>query len=468
MRERRVTVAFSGRGAGTAPLTWGQKAIMRDMRATGWPHNNSGAHPLPEGVTVAELAARLGEMMCRHPALRLRLGVGDDGEPCQVVVASGEIDVEVTAFGDDVDPDEVLKHSHKIWFEWLTTPFDGHTPWLVRLAVLEHRNRAAHLVFAVNHLVADGTGTLLLMTGLGIGELADRLLDPDAVTALDLARREQTPEARRTSDGAMRYWEEQLRDLPRATFGKPKYPEGRLGHRYWHGRFNSAAAHLAVLAIARRTRTDTARVLLAVLAIAIGRATGVDPLTTNVIVSNRFRPGFTDVIGTLNQNSVLSLDLGGTVDEVVARTRHAATAAWMRAYYDPDQLERLIARLDAERGHPAAVTCRISDLRFSTRPGAEELLADGDPVTEERVRAELPRTFLSWDGHLDAMPDQLFISIEDRPGTIHLQMVFDMAVFTTDQVETMLHAVEEVALEAAFDATAHAIGPTSPAVPRSS
>ncbi|WP_309111324.1 condensation domain-containing protein [Saccharothrix sp.] len=467
MRERRVTVPFSGPGAGTAPLTWGQKAIMRDMRATGWPHNNSGAHPLPEGVTVAELAARLGEMMCRHPALRMRLGVGDDGEPCQVVVESGEIDVEVTAFDDDVDPAEVLRHSHKIWFEWMMTPFDGHTPWLVRLAVLEHRGRAAHLVFAVNHLVADGTGTLLLMTGLGIGELADRRLDPDAITALDLARREQTPEARRISDGAMRYWAERLRDLPRATFGEPRYPEGRLGHRYWHGRFSSSAAHLGVLAIARRTRTDTARVLLAVLAIAIGRATGVDPLTTNVIVSNRFRPGFADVIGTLSQNSVLSLDLRGTVDEVVARTRHAATAAWMRAYYDPDQLDRLIASLDAERGHPAAVTCRISDLRFSTRPDAEEL-ADGDPVTEEQVRAELPRTFLSWDGHLDAMPDQLFISVEDRPGTVHLQMVFDMAVLTTDQVETMLHAVEEVAVEAAFDPTAPAIGPTSPAAPRSS
>ncbi|MEE3921415.1 hypothetical protein V2I01_33750 [Micromonospora sp. BRA006-A] len=62
------------------------------------------------------------------------------------------------------------------------------------------------------------------------------------------------------------------------------------GPRYWHGRFSSPAAYLAVRAIAARTRTDTSRVLLAVIAIAIGRATGVSPLTAKLIVGNRFRP----------------------------------------------------------------------------------------------------------------------------------------------------------------------------------
>jgi hypothetical protein len=446
----RITVPFSGPGAGTAPLTWGQKAIMRDMRATGWTHHNSGAHPLPDGTTVEDVAARLGRLMGKHPALRMRLGTDADGKPCQVVHASGEIDLEVVTFADELERDDAISYGNELWFDWMMTPFAGHTPWLLRMAVMRHRGAAVYLVLTVGHLAADGTGTLLLMTDLGIGELAGRAVDQDAVWTVELARREQTPAVRRVSDRAMGYWEDQLRLLPPLTFGEPRYPDGRLGKRYWHGRFNSPAAYLAVLAIAQRTRTDTSRVLLAVIAIAVGRATGLNPLTANVIVNNRFRPGLADVIGSLSQNSVLTIDLDGTVDEVVVRTRRLAMLAWLQAYYDPDQLDELTARLDAERGYPARVTCRISDRRFSVRPETEAKVR-GASVTREAIQAKLPETFIAWDGYLDNLPEQAFINIEDRPETVWLQLVFDMAVLTTEQVETMLRAVEEVAIGAAFD-----------------
>lgn len=446
----RIAVPFAGPGAGIAPLTWGQKAIMRDMLATGWTHNNSGAHPLPEGSTVEDVAARLGWLMGKHPALRMRLGTGPDGEPCQVVHGSGEIDLEVMTFADELDRAAAIGYGNQLWFDWMMTPLADHTPWLVRMAVMRHRGAAVYLVLTVGHLVADGMGTLLLMTDLGIGELSDRPVDPDAVWTIDLARREQLPEARRISDRAMAYWADQLRSLPALTFGEPRYPDGRLGKRYWHGRFHSPAAHLAVLAIARRTRTDTSRVLLALIAIAVGRATGANPFTAHVIVNNRFRPGLADVIGSLSQNSVLTIDLDGDVDGVVTRTRRAAMLAWLQAYYDPDQLAELTARLDAERGHPARITCRVSDRRFSTRPATEAAVRTAE-VTEDAIRARLPETFVSWDGWLDNLPEQAFINIEDRPDTVYLQLVFDMAVFTTEQVETMLHAVQDVAIEAAFD-----------------
>jgi hypothetical protein len=434
-------------------LTWGQKAILRDMLATGWTHNNSGAHPLPAGSTVPEIAARLGRLMSEHPALRMRLGTDADGEPCQIVAASGEIDLEVVTFPDELDRHVAIDYGNTLWFDWMMTPLAGHSPWLLRMAVMQHRGAAVYLVLTVGHLVADGTGTLLLMAGLGIGELAGRAVDPDAVRAIDLARREQTPELRRVSDRAMAYWADQLRYLPPLTFGEPRYPDGRLGKRYWHGRFNSPAAYLAVLAIAQRTRTDTSRVLLAVIAIAVGRATGLDRLTTYVIVNNRFRPGLADVIGSLSQDSVLTMDLRGNVDDVVIRTRTLAMLAWLQAYYDPDQLDELTERLDAERGHPARITCRISDRRFSTRP-ATEAKVRGFSVTREAIEARLPETFIAWDGWLDNLPEQAFINIEDRHETVWLQLVFDMAVFTTEQVETMLRAVEEVAVEAAFDPAA--------------
>jgi len=176
-------------------------------------------------------------------------------------------------------------------------------------------------------------------------------------------------------------------------------------------------------------------------------------------VNNRFRPGLADVIGSLSQDSVLTMDLRGNVDEVVVRTRRLAMLAWLQAYYDPDQLDELTERLDAERGHPARITCRISDRRFSTRPETEAKVR-GVAVTREAIEARLPETFIAWDGCLDNLPEQAFINVEDRQETVWLQLVFDMAVFTTEQVETMLRAVEEVAIEAAFDPTAPSLHPS--------
>lgn len=460
----RITVPFAGPGAGTAPLTWGQKALLRDMRTSDWTYNISGAHHLPEGLTVTDVAELLGRLMGKHPALRTRIGADDEGNPCQVVSGSGEIDLEVVTFADELDREAAYRYGNKRWLEWMASPLEQHTPWPIRMGVMQHRGAAVYLVLTIGHLVADGVGGLLLMTDLGLGELAGTAVDPGAVRLADLARREQTPQVRRISDRAMRYWEEQLRPLTPMTFDAPDSPDYEPGGRCRNVRFHSPAAYLAVLAIAQRTRTDTSRVLLVLIAIAIGRTTGVNPLTTHLVASNRFRPGLSDVIGSVVQNAVLTLDLDGTVDDVVARARQTTTLAWMHAYYDPDQLDELAARLDDERGHPARITCRISDRRFSTKTDAEEQVRTAT-VTPEAIRAKLPETFLRWHKFVYRWTDQVFINVEDRPDTVYLQMVFDIDAFTKEQVEALLRAVEEVAVEAAFDPAAPTRVTSARAVP---
>ncbi|GAA3463572.1 condensation domain-containing protein [Saccharothrix longispora] len=450
----RLPVRFSGPGAGTAPLTWGQKAILRDVRASGWTNNISGAHALPEGVTVEDLAGRLGRVMGKHPALRTRLGVDEEGDACQVVAEAGEVDLEVVTFADELDRAEAVDHGNRLWIDWLVEPI---TPWPLRMAVVRHRGVAVHLVLALDHLVADGTAALLVMADLGLGEMVGHPVDPRAMTTADLARHERTPRVRRIGDRAMRYWEAQLRPLPPAAPGEPGHPGERPARRCRTARFHSPAAHLAVLAIARRTRTDTSAVLLALIAIAIGAVTGADPVVANLVTGNRFRPGLADVIGSLSQNTVLTIGLDGTVDEVVARTRRAATVAWLQAYYDPDQLDDLIARLDAERGRPARVAYRISDRRFSTR-AATEAMAREARVTEEAVRARLPETFVKWDGHRYDVDEQLFVAVEDRAETVYLHLVYDSTAVTGERAEALLRSVEEVAVRAAFDPGA----PTGP------
>jgi hypothetical protein len=320
--------------------------------------------------------------------------------------------------------------------------------------VLKHRGACVYLVWALSHLAADGGGHLLLAADLAAAGTANGTAGgPRRPQILDIAQTEQTPQLRQLSSRAMRHWETRLRHLPAQTFGEPARPEGQAGPRYWQARFSSPAAYLAMLAIANRTGTDAARVTLALIATAIARATGVRPLTIKVMVNNRFRPGLADVIAPIAQNSVVTIDVSDTtIDEVVARARGASLTAGMRAYYDPDDLTGVMARLDAERGYPASITCRVNDQRAMIMRTGEE--AGPGEVTPGRIAHRLAETSLTWLGQRDNMHEQANILIENRPGVLSLHMLWDRWSLTDEQVEALLRGVEEAAVEAAFNPAA--------------
>jgi hypothetical protein len=444
----RVVVHFAGPQAGTLPLTWGQKAILQDMQDSGNQFSMGGRCELPEGSSVEDAAARVSDLVGRHASLRMRLRT-DAGRPWQEIARSGDIGLDILAIPDDAGRADVVRYAADLMETWPLARFDFHSDWPLRMAVLKHRGACAYLVWALSHLAADGGGHLLLGADLKAG--ADG--GPRRTQIPDIAHSEQTPQLRQLSSRTMRHWESQLRHIPAQTFGEPVRPEGQAGPRYWQARFRSPAAHLAMQAIAKRTGTDASRVTLALIATAIARATGVRPLTLKVMVNNRFRPGLADVIAPIAQNSVVTIDVTDTtVDEVVARARGAALTAGMRAYYDPDDLREVMARLDAERGYPAAVTCRVNDQRAMIMR-AEAADGPGE-VTPEQVADALAETSLTWLGQRDNMHEQANILIENQPGVLSLHMLWDRWSLTDGQVEALLRGVEEVAVEAAFDPAA--------------
>jgi hypothetical protein len=457
----RAMVPFAGPDAGRQPLTWGQKAILQDMRDSGGQFTMDGTLTLPDGSTVADAAARLSGLVGRHAALRMRLGADSAGRLCQEVAGSGEIGLDILTIPDDADRAEIGRYVDYLRATWPPVRFDFHRDWPLRMAVLRHRGACRCLVWALSHLAADGGGHLLLLADLVAG--AARGTDGAARRAQlpEVAQSEQTPRLRQLSSRAMGHWESQLRHIPAQTFGEPARPPGLAGPRYWQARFSSAAAHLAMLAIAGRTGTDASRVTLALIATAIARATGPGPLTIKVMVNNRFRPGLADVIAPIAQNSVITIDAGDTtIDEVVARARAASLTAGMRAYYDPDELGEVMARLDNERGYPARVTCRVNDQRAmimrteagaGAGPGAG---ADPGRVTPGLVTARLAETSMTWLGPRENMHEQANILIENQPGVIALHILWDRWSLTDRQVEAILRGVEEVAVEAAFNPSA--------------
>lgn len=462
----RTVVAFTGAQAGTEPLTWGQKAILRDMRESGNQFNMPGRIDLPAGSTVDEAAARLAGLMSRHAALRARLTTDSAGRPCQDVAGSGRIDLDILTMPDDADPADAARLLADLWTEWPLARFDFTRDWPLRMAVVRHRGACLHLAWVLSHLAADGGGHMLLLGDLLADDRADgaarQARHPDV---LDIARTEREPQSRQLSSRTMRYWESQLRDIPARTFAESARQRTQAGaspgERYRQVRFRSPAAHLAMLAIARRTGTDASRVTLALIATAIARATGRRRLTIKVMVNNRFRPGFAEAIAPIAQNSVVTIDVAdAAIDEVVARTRSGSLTAGMRAYYDPDELAEVTERLDGERGYPARVTCRVNDQRaMIMRADTEASLAE---VTKDELRQKLTETSLTWLGRRDNMHEQVNILIEPRTDVVSLHMMWDRWCLSDGEVEALLRGVEEVAVEAAFDlGRRHLGGPAS-------
>lgn len=451
-----VPVPFAGLPADTAPLTWGQQGIWRDMREAGMSICLSAVHAVPEGTTVDGRAAYLADLVSRHPALRVRFDKDAEGNAYQVVPSSGNAALEVIRIPDDTDDDLALTYAAEVMCVRRDSPLDPYRDPLLRLSLVSRRGVLMFEACTISHLIADGFMFARIFDAFDPADApgAAEILRPSPTGLLDLARREHTEALRRVSDRAMRYWEKQLRSAPPLTFGEPTHPEGRQGRRYWHGRFSSPAAYLAILAIAQRTGTDSSSVLHAVIATALTRVTGVNPLTTKINVGNRFRPGFADILAPVNQNGVVTIDAADTtVDEVVARVRKALYAAGLFGYYDPQHLAEVTARVAAERGRPAWISCLINDARVaSITPTPED--AGRAPVTMERIKDKLPETFLKWDGTLDSFHDQAWISVFDYPETIWLQVIFDMACFSEAEAEAVMRGVEEVAIEAAFDPAA--------------
>jgi hypothetical protein len=449
----QMTVPFTGAAAGNEPLTWGQKAIWHDMQESGHQFSMPAMMDLPGGSTVEEAAARVSALLVRHASLRMRMAADQAGRPRQEIAGSGRFGLDILTFPDDADRAQLRSFRDHLFDTWPLERFDVHRDWPLRMAVLRHRGACRHLVWVVSHLAADGGGHVLLLDDVLANEPAGHASrEPRHPDVLDIARREQTPQARQLSSRTMQYWESALRHIPPQTFGGPVGPQSQAGRRYMQARFSSPAAYLAMLAISRRTGTDSSRVTLAVIATAIGRATGARQLTIKVMVSNRFRPGWADVIAPIAQNSVVTIEVADTcIDEVVSRARSAALTAGMRACYDPDDLSEVGARLDAQRGYPASVTCRVNDQRaMIMRADAEAALE----VTPGQISERLAETSLAWLGPRENMHEQVNILVENRPGVVSLHMMWDLACLSNEQVEALLRNVEEIAVEAAFDPAA--------------
>jgi hypothetical protein len=434
---KRIAVPFHGATSGIEDLTWGQREIWTAMvTQQSW---------LPivvirtarRGATVADVEAELRDCVIRYDSMRTRLRFDAAGEPRQVVAGTGAFGLDVFDAGD-ADPAEVAA---EVAAQYRNADHDYVRDWPVQTAVVLRRGAPSHIVSVFCHLVMDAHGRAMLLR-----DLAGRGGSPDdALQPTQLARWEQTDEARQASAASLAHWERLLRAIPARRFPASN---DRRQPRYWEAEFRSRAMHLALRRISPGTGGGTA-LLLAVFAVSLVRVTGSNPVVAQVVVSNRFRTPAAKVFAPVNQTGLWVVDVADTTfDEVFARSRRRAMSTYKHAYYDPRHRAELIDRVSRERGEDVDVACFFNDRRLD--PG--EAPPDAPPDTDE-ILAARPRSTFAWRTRTDAPNERLFIHVEDDPDAIWLTAWTDTHHFAPDDLAALLREMEAVAVAAALDPT---------------
>lgn len=440
----RILVPFEGEGSGVGELSWGQREMWRAIQRRGSSLAIGGVVRLPAGTTVQGAAAELRFMMSRHQSLRTRLLLGGDGRERQVLAASGEACLEVID-ADGADPAQVAE---AVFDRFHSVEYDYVNEWPVRMAVIRQRGALAYMVVMYCHLAIDGGGIAALIADLAtMDTVTGRSETPvPGMQPLEQARQEGTPSGQQRSVATLRRWEHLLRAIPASRFGDCA-SQDTDEPRFRQARYSSPAMHLAARLIAARNGVDTSAVLLAAFAVALARVTGTNPSVAQLVVGNRFRPGFSDTVSTISHPSLCVIDVADiTFDEAVARAARNSFSAFKNAYYDPVRRDELIARIGRERGGDIDIACLFNDRRILTR----ELAGDPLPTLKE-LQAALPLTTLRWkDKPADPVGERFFVDVEDAPGTVELRVSPDTRYMSAAHTESFTCEMEAVTVEAAF------------------
>ncbi|HEX4724621.1 MAG TPA: condensation domain-containing protein [Pseudonocardiaceae bacterium] len=442
--DDQLLVPFAGDDSGIDELTWGQQRIWAAMELGGGQSLNLvGVFPAPPGATVQNVAMMLRFLFGRHQSLRTRISLDADGRPRQAVADRGVVPVEIVAVTDD-DP---AGTAEAVRLEYKRANVDSVHEWPVRTAAIRHGDVLTHIVMMYNQLAVDATSLDLLTADVANMDPATGAARTPitATQPLELARQQRGAVAARQSASSLRYWERVLRTIPVHRFaesGDERVP------RFWEIGYRSPAGYLAVHVIAARTGVDTGAVLLAAFAVALARVTGNNLVVTQTLMSNRFRPGFADIVSPMVQSGLCVIDVAGaaTFDEVAARAQRTTMSAGMNAYYNLAHREELEATVAEERGDDVDISCYVND----RRRGSRQRVTDAVPTADD-VRAALPLSVERFDRRSDKTTRKLFVNIDDIPGAMDVMMRADTRYLAPPDVSRCLREMEAVVVAAATE-----------------
>jgi hypothetical protein len=362
----RLRVPFAGSRGGEGPVTISQGNVLCwvtnpafPTRMVEWPLS------LPEGSTLADIAAALQILVTRHEALRTcypsalapgtvaqsPAGILSD-EPVQRVIRTGELIVDVYAVCDEPADDAVLITQLTGLLRAREFDLTTELPLRVAVAVWQDTPRAAVILFS--HLAADMAAMALLdrqFTTL-VTDPSSRQVGPPGHQPLDQAEEEQSARGLRRQEAAIRGWEAAFRIMPQCLWAVPSADPRRDGGMV-SGWLWSRAGALALPHIAARTGASRQLVVFAAIFTMVGWRTSHDTCVLPVLSSNRYQRRLREYVGTLVADGMTAIDVQArSLDEVV----HRAAAAVLRGNHNSLVGAKTLERLAHEAEHDRGIT----------------------------------------------------------------------------------------------------------------
>jgi hypothetical protein len=300
-----------------------------------------------------------------------------------------------------------------------------------------------HLVTTICHIATDAVGAMTMYNDyVSRDPRTGQASKPVGMPPLELAAQQRMPSALRQSETSLRYWEGLLRTIPERRFPDPTEPDAG---RYCQVRMDSPAMLLALRAIGQRLGVDVSTALLGVVAVGVARVARINPVVAQMVVSNRFRPGFADIVSNVSQAGLFVVDVADTtVDEAITRSRRASMKAYKHAYFDFTRWKELVARVNRDRGGTVDLKCYYND-----RPSQYRSEGAAIAPTRDEIEAALPRTSaLRW-GELPYFNEHLMVTIDDVPGAIGLIVLADTAYVPRPRMVELARELESLAVEVA-------------------
>lgn len=450
--SEEVSVPFAGVGAEVYAMSWGQKEIWLAMiKQRNW-LPVGGVKPLDPGTTLQEVADELSYLVSRFPSMRTRLRYSNPGAPDQQLFGSGEVTLEVYDVEDAPAGTEPADLAAAVDAQYRYVPFNFADDWPVRMAVIRQHGRLTHMAVIMCHLVADGAGAESWLR-----DVAVRAMEPlEGMQQLDQAKWQNSPAGLRQNAISLKYWEKLLRTIPLRRL--PDSTDKRRP-QHWRAEYDSPALRAAVPMLAERTGASTSSVLLATFAVGLARITGINPVVTRTVVSNRFRAGLADVVCQVAQGGICALDIADiSIDEAINRAQRTTITMFKHAYFDPEDIAALEDQVARDRGPDFDIACFVNDRRAAGVRSPE--LSPGTPISsnqaEESSQSDLTpdASTLRWLPPRDIPVDRLFVHIDDTDTGVMLTVCADTHYFSPAHIEALARGMEAVALETLADPAA--------------
>lgn len=322
----------------TSPLCFGQLSIWRSIETNplvdGIRSQLTSVVTLPSGTTEQQVHAAVEALWRRHEGLRTTFEV-DGGEVRQVVHPSPDGVVTVRSLDSPADLERSAGELFARPFA-LTKEFG----WQVQLMTCADGTSSA--AFAVHHILADRWALRLLLAefhGL-LGGSATALESP-ALTPAALARQQRSDAwaARRAS--ARGYWTRLTEDFPRTAAKAAGTPGERLCGSLDLGRVAGSVSGLA-----DRLRVTAQTVLLALFALGVTATTGRDRLLVHLMVANRLRPEWHDLVTSMNQLVPAGIVVAeaDTFNGLLRQVQKAGLAAMRNGCHNVDDVAAITRR----------------------------------------------------------------------------------------------------------------------------